>query len=210
MDFVSGLDLGQAIPAIQERQVGNESVAERHTCGCGCGNAVRGTGSRYCRGHNLNASRPAAERFGGKWKTVGDCWEWQGEALTCGYGRIRVGRRKKLAHRFSYELFRGPIPDGLFVCHHCDNRRCVNPDHLFLGTNADNMRDMVNKGRSTVLPGEDNPNAKLSADEAREVIRLRSAGIDRKSVAERFGISKTMVTFITTGRSWKCLRTSAA
>jgi hypothetical protein len=179
-------------------------------CECGCGTRVRWTNSRFLRGHNLNASRPAEERFWRFVRVTDGCWEWEGGLSTRGYGRLTVGGRKVLAHRFSYELHRGPIPRGLFVCHHCDNPRCVNPGHLFPGTVTDNSRDMVGKGRQARAEGADNPNAKLSAAEVREGIRLREAGVPRREVAGRFGISERMVSWITTGRSWKCLFTPAS
>jgi hypothetical protein len=76
-----------------------------------------------------------------------DCWPWTGYTNTRGYGVIRINRRTVLAHRIAYQVERGPIPDGLFVCHHCDNPPCCNPAHLFLGTQTENMRDMISKGR---------------------------------------------------------------
>ena len=77
----------------------------------------------------------------------GDCWRWMGRPDRDGYGQIKVGKRNKRAHRVAYELQYGPISAGLFICHACDTRGCVNPAHLWPGTNADNMQDMVAKGR---------------------------------------------------------------
>lgn len=76
------------------------------------------------------------------------CWEWQGHMYRCGYGQIKVKRKSWAAHRLSYSHFVGPIPEGLYVCHRCDNKKCVRPDHLFIGTHQDNMDDMKSKSRS--------------------------------------------------------------
>lgn len=77
----------------------------------------------------------------------GECWIWTGTTNELGYGLIHVGQRRVRVHRVSWEIANGPIPEGLCVCHRCDNPRCVRPDHLFLGTQADNLRDMCSKGR---------------------------------------------------------------
>lgn len=88
-------------------------------------------------------------RFWNKVYKTDSCWLWIGSRLPTGYGTFRVGKKVKRAHRVSWELHNGPIIDGsLLVCHTCDNPMCVNPDHLFLGTNLDNMRDRNAKGRN--------------------------------------------------------------
>lgn len=93
--------------------------------------------------------RPVLDRFWEKVLVTDQCWWWMPRPIGSGYGRFVIRYHiEELAHRFSYQLARGPIPDGLFVCHHCDNPRCVNPAHLFVGTALDNNRDCVRKGRN--------------------------------------------------------------
>lgn len=94
----------------------------------------------------MKAGRDDMQRFWGKVKKADQCWEWQ-SALVKGYGQFHYNGKTVLAHRFIWAKTHGAIQDGLFVCHHCDNRKCVRIEHLFLGTQSDNMRDCVNKKR---------------------------------------------------------------
>lgn len=113
------------------------------------------------------------------------CWLYTGTAGTHGYGLHGVGRRQMQAHRFSYAIENGPIPADAFVCHSCDQRRCVNPEHLFLGTNAENMADMRAKRRGT--------NA-LTPLVERDVVRAYRRGTESmRKIGARFGISPSLV-----------------
>jgi hypothetical protein len=131
---------------------------ERPDCkveGCSNMREIRGpicSKHRLRKAENGQFDRPWDTEVGRFWSKVdksGECWVWTAKAL-CenGYGRFYVGKKPLRAHRYSWELANGPITDGLFVCHRCDNPPCVNPAHLFLGTHQDNMQDMVAKGRS--------------------------------------------------------------
>lgn len=130
------------------------------------------------------------------------CWIWLGHILSKGYGEIEFRGVKIRAHRASWLAYRGPIPDGLFVCHHCDMRPCINPDHLFLGTNLDNMRDCAKKSRirSGMLRGEDSPKAKLTASQV-ELIRADSRST--YLLAAAFGVSKNTINSIKRGTTWR-------
>ena len=114
-----------------------------------------------------------------------------------GYPVFGWGGKKRKAHRVAYELSRGPIPEGMFVCHRCDNRRCIEPTHLFIGTNADNTADRNSKGRQA--KGERSGAAKLT--EA-QVIQIRSAAGTHREIAERFGVAPTTIANIRNGENW--------
>lgn len=111
-------------------------------------------------------------------KHFDECWEWDGALFSNGYGSIRIGSRRGLTHRIAYELKFGPIPNGLYVLHSCDNPKCCNPNHLFLGTQLDNMHDMHKKKRwkCSNRGGELNSNCKLSDVEVEEIKKLYVSG----------------------------------
>jgi hypothetical protein len=125
------------------------------------------------------------------------CWLWLMSVNNHGYGTRGFSGKNALAHRVSWVLHRGPIPDGLHVLHRCDNPACVNPDHLFLGTHADNMQDMVRKGR--VKSGM----AKLDMDKANEIRQLRKSGMTSAAVGRRYGVSDGNVRMVWENRIWR-------
>lgn len=131
--------------------------------------------------------------------TPDGCWRWRGKLDPhTGYGSINTGGRiSENAHRLSYRLFVGPIAPGLHVCHRCDNRACVNPDHLFLGTHQDNMADMVAKGRSNA--NERNPMAKVTDDQVREIRAARARGVPGIELARQYGIARNHVYALANG-----------
>lgn len=136
----------------------------------------------------------------------GSCWMWTGYRDKNGYGHLTVDNINRTAHRYSWELVNGSIPDGLFVCHKCDNPSCVNPDHLFLGTQADNVKDCHDKGRSSggSMPGETNPSSKITEDQAKSIFVERNR--NRKSlgsIARQYGITEQMVWLIAKGKKWE-------
>jgi len=128
------------------------------------------------------------------------CWNWSGVLHKQGYGMIRSGRTHHLTHRASYKVFKGEIPDGLFVCHRCDNRKCVNPDHLFLGTVQDNQRDMKSKDRS--MFGEKSSAAKLKESDVLQILSLKG-GMTQRAIAKMFNVSPSLVCMILKGAVWQ-------
>jgi hypothetical protein len=136
------------------------------------------------------------------------CWEWQSTRNLSGYGKFWLNGRTDLAHRVSYELHNGPIPAGLQVRHTCDNRSCVNPAHLLVGTGKENARDALDRGR--YRRGVDNPRAKLTAAQVSEIReRWREGAETQVSMARRFNVSKSAIQWVLNGRSWNGIGESA-
>lgn len=133
------------------------------------------------------------------------CHEWTGSLKPNGYGQSsmidKTGNSHRLSHRVAWEIENGPIPNGMFVCHTCDNRLCVNPDHLFLGTQADNIRDAARKGR--MATGQHNGNGKLSDEDKRLIIAAIDSGMSQAKIGKMYGVSERTV-----GRLWNHIRES--
>lgn len=182
-------------------------------CHCGCGQrtklaektnkrdgATKGQPFRFLPNHK--PTRTLEQAF---WRHVirgaaDECWLWQGNIGNHGYGYFSCGHRKFLAHRASYEIHNGALPDDLCVLHHCDVRHCVNPYHLFLGDRTDNAADKVTKGRQ--FRGEQSPNAKLAESDVKQIRSLAASGVIHREIAQKFHIARETVGDIVRRRLW--------
>ena len=152
---------------------------------------------------------------------MSDCIEWAGNISPRGYGRLRLpdSRKQKYAHRVAWEKHHGRvIPEGMVICHSCDNRKCVNPDHLWLGTHGDNQRDCTAKGRRAygerngrhtkpeASPrGEQHRRAKLDEDAVR-YIRSSRGKITQQALADTYGVPQTAISAVQLNKTWKHVR----
>jgi hypothetical protein len=174
---------------------------------------------RYGDPNGFAPVKTLRERFEEKYEIDPDtgCWIWKASFTAKGYGRIEVESQVVGAHRVSWELFKGPIPDELCVLHRCDNPPCVNPEHLFLGTVADNNKDMTEKGRrrwneralrvgraaTPSLKGEAHPMATLTQKRVNEIKRRLAMGQRGTDIATSVGTSVSIVSKIKTGKTWR-------
>jgi HNH endonuclease len=177
----------------------------------GCGGEVHARG--VCRNHYTKIIRygsvegkprydPPSVRF---WRSVDkrgpdECWNWTGMTVR-EYGRISVNGSSVQAHRFAYQEFKGPIPRGMVILHKCDNPACVNPAHLSIGTQAENLADMRSKGRArdTGPKGERSHLAKLTEDQVREI---RASSLGPVATAQSYGIHRDTVRLIRQRKIW--------
>lgn len=167
----------------------------------------RGNG-RFCSHRCYAKSRTYDDLVTRLWRKVDktcDCWIWTGYVNPDGYGQIGIrGQKVSSTHRVAYALTYGLIPEGMKVLHRCDNPPCCNPEHLFLGTQADNVADMINKGRHKAHAGEKAPAAKLSATEV-EAIRQDPAsrpGVSKVELARRYNVRVQVIYNILKGKTY--------
>lgn len=147
------------------------------------------------------------DRFWSKVDKTSGCWEWKAGKFSQGYGAFHLKGKLKKAHRVAWEVTNGSIPDhdsyhGICVLHKCDNRGCVNPGHLFLGSQAENLADMAKKGRSNGNPGEMNGNAKLTNIEVEWIKMWLGFGYSQRKIASIFGVSQAAISHIQSGSRW--------
>ncbi len=139
-------------------------------------------------------------------KEKDDCWEWMGYLDHNGYGSISINNYPNRTHRYAWEIVHGCIPEGLCICHKCDNPKCCNPEHLFMGTVYDNTHDMIKKGRKVVLRGESNWFSKLTEKDVLEIRKLYSTGkYNQHKLGKMFNVTNSNIECIVNRKSWKHL-----
>ena len=157
-------------------------------------------------GNNQFSGLTIKDRFWEKVDKKGEdgCWEWLG---CChhqwGYGSLNVGGKYMAAHRYSWELYFGKIPEGWLICHKCDNPSCVNPEHLFLGTNKDNSDDKIKKGRNASSVGENNGRSILTEDSVRQIFDLyKNRNYSHMKLGKMFNVHSTTIGHILQRKLW--------
>lgn len=145
-----------------------------------------------------------ADRFWSKVDPTGDCWLWTAGCTPQGYGQFTLQKGKfRGAHVVSHALAIGPIPPGLVVCHRCDTPPCVNPGHLFLGTQSDNANDMFSKGRGNPARGRANANSRLDPESVRAIRQALAGPGFVSALAREYGVSATTIRQVLSGATWR-------
>ncbi len=134
-------------------------------------------------------------------KSDDECWNWKAGKIRSGHGQFRVNSIKTYTHRFSYELKNGPIPEGLHICHHCDNPSCVNPNHLFLGTHQDNMKDRDMKGRNNCAKGSNHGESKLTEQQILEIRNI--INMTQKEIGKLYEVTQSTISYIKNNKTWR-------
>lgn len=133
------------------------------------------------------------------------CWLWKASTMNTGYGQFGHKGTMRAAHRVSYELHVGPIPSGLSVLHSCDNKLCVNPKHLRAGTHSENIKEAYERNRRARpnVTGERHPRASIKFIDAVRMRDLRASGMTVTAIADRYGVKRSLVSDVVTGRCWR-------
>ena len=162
---------------------------------------------------SITLSEKDIARFWSKVKigSPNECWEWQAGDNGTGYGKFYVGGEgnpQKYAHRISWIVENGDIPEGLFLCHKCDNPKCVNPTHLFLGTQSENMKDASRKGRCkpSYIHGEACGRGKLKEEDIPIIKDMIRSGVSMNVIAKKYEVTKQSIFHIKTGRNWSWIK----
>ena len=145
------------------------------------------------------------QRLKSKIEIKNGCWEWCGCITKLGYGHTSYRSKTLPAHRISYMVFHGDIPPGINVCHKCHNRRCINPDHLILGTQSENMKSCFLESRKS-HKGENHPGAKLEEKDIHDIFYLSKSGMTQTKIAERYGVYQGTISAILKRRLWSHIK----
>lgn len=191
---------------------------KRWKCRCACGSEISVPTSRLLRGRIQSCGCAKADATKARWesyripkfwarvdrKGADECWNWQGPVDRLGYGVLGFAGKHWRSHRLAYALSIAEIPEGQHVLHTCDNRRCCNPAHLWVGDHADNMLDMALKGRRVgINAGQRNGRAKFTQEQAEEIrSRYRAGGVSQQDLADEYGVSQFAVSQIVLGRRY--------
>lgn len=180
-----------------ERVVYGETIRSGSSKSCGCFKAEKSAIAmkemRLCQSGSLR------DRFFSRFaKLENGCWQWRAHTDKDGYGILPGTNKNTRSHRLSYEIHIGEIPEGLIVCHHCDNPGCVNPNHLFVGTPKDNANDALQKGRHYI--GEKNGRSKLTAENIKQILSSTMSG---QQLANKFGVTRSTINNVRKGVTWK-------